>query len=129
MNHVFGQHNNCSQYFCNRSEEPNEILELSENFLNHVTNVLLDRNSNIVEQFNSIIAKFVGGKRINYSLSNSYKVRCAIAVVSHNIRMPHTSFTEILPNTNSKIIRKIEIRRHEKVKKIVCLDKACFVKN
>ncbi|KAF2896350.1 hypothetical protein ILUMI_09813, partial [Ignelater luminosus] len=35
--------------------------------------LIYDLDSNIVEQYHSVVAKFVGGKRINYSKSNSYK--------------------------------------------------------
>lgn len=33
-------------------------------------------NSNDAEVFNSILAKYIGGKRINYCKSNCYKDRC-----------------------------------------------------
>lgn len=41
-------------------------------------------NSNIVEQFNGIVAKYIGGKRINFSLGKSYKIRMNAAVIQHN---------------------------------------------
>lgn len=40
--------------------------------------------TNSAETFNSIVAKFVGGKRINFSLKNSYETRCKAAAISYN---------------------------------------------
>lgn len=35
-------------------------------------------DSNMVESFNSIIAKLIGGKRVKYALKNSYYKRCTL---------------------------------------------------
>jgi hypothetical protein len=50
----------------------------------HCSNLLQDVESNIVESFNSIIPKFIGGKRINYALKNSYSTRCMLVTISKN---------------------------------------------
>lgn len=34
----------------------------------HADSLIYDVNNNYVESYNSVVAKFVGGKRINYSL-------------------------------------------------------------
>lgn len=47
-----------------------------------------DVDNNVVEQFNAIIAKMIGGKRVNYCLRGSYQSRCSAAVVSHNTKKP-----------------------------------------
>jgi len=41
-------------------------------------------NNNAAELYNSILAKFVGGKRVNFSLKGSYQLRCNIAVTAFN---------------------------------------------
>lgn len=86
-NHVLGEHSNCAPYFCTGSKE-NEInlvpqvkasglyqqLMVAVRYLaNNPRSLIYDVDSNSVEQFNSIVAKFVGGKRINYSLKRSYQ--------------------------------------------------------
>lgn len=41
-------------------------------------------NNNAAELYNSILAKFIGGKRINFSLKGSYELRCNAAVTAYN---------------------------------------------
>lgn len=48
----------------------------------HTSSLILNVDSNIVESFNSIFAKLIGGKRINFVLKGSYAGRCAIATVT-----------------------------------------------
>jgi polyferredoxin len=43
-------------------------------------------NINIVETFNAIVAKFVSGKRINYSQRSSYTSRSIGAAASFNLK-------------------------------------------
>lgn len=38
----------------------------------HADSLICDVNNNYVESYNSVVAKFVGGKRINYSLRGNY---------------------------------------------------------
>lgn len=45
-----------------------------------------------VEEFNSIVRKFIGGRRINYCLKRSYQVRCCAARVAHNSKRPVYKF-------------------------------------
>jgi len=59
----------------------NKILR---NLARHSSRLLQDVDSNIGESFNSIIAKFIGGKRINYALKNAYYTRCMLATISKN---------------------------------------------
>ncbi|XP_045764081.1 uncharacterized protein LOC123866492 [Maniola jurtina] len=46
--------------------------------------LILDVTNNTVEQFNNVIAKFIGGKRVNYTTRGSYQARCFGAVTSWN---------------------------------------------
>jgi len=41
-------------------------------------------NNNAAELYNSILAKFVGGKRVNFCLKGSYELRCNAAVTAYN---------------------------------------------
>lgn len=46
--------------------------------------LILDVTNNTVEQFNNVIAKFIGGKRVNFTGRGSYQTRCYGAVTSWN---------------------------------------------
>lgn len=99
-NHCFGDHTRCAAYFCKPENKTKETVNMvptlkkDETFeeimknLNRLTqnseSLIEDVDSNISEKFNSIVAKFVGGKRINYSAGPSYKDRCLLAVIQHN---------------------------------------------
>ena len=98
--HVFGEHKKCKQigYFkCNPTpDEINYIPLMVEcglyadlyqflyTLLTHVESLLENKNTNQVECFNSIICKFVGGKRINFTNKGSYEFRCNLAAISFN---------------------------------------------
>lgn len=125
--HVFGEHKSCAGYFCSDSKpgDVNRIPELKESGLyeeimkpvgylaNHSRSLIFDVDSNSVEQFNSIVAKFVGGKRINFSMRRSYQGRCAAAVVSHNTKKPHSILHKSMCNNISPncYIKRLENRR------------------
>lgn len=44
----------------------------------------MDVDNNACEQLNSVINKFLGGKRINFTQKSSYSTRVHAAVVSYN---------------------------------------------
>ncbi|KAJ8883883.1 hypothetical protein PR048_015738 [Dryococelus australis] len=84
--HVFGDRTHCPErgYFCNgpKPKESNEKLgffteiQLALNRVAHHTNSLIeDVDNNCVEQFNYLVAKTIGGKRINFSMSQSFQNR------------------------------------------------------
>lgn len=125
--HIFGSHENCNAYFCHGKQEKNfvealknsglfhKLMEITNNLADHAKSLLKDANNNIVEQFNSIVAKFVGGKRINYCLKTSYQARCSAAVVSHNSKMPlyqlHKTMFDCSPGLISKLSEQRKKRR------------------
>ncbi|XP_069361994.1 uncharacterized protein [Maniola hyperantus] len=94
--HVFGDHEKCKPYFCKGVIGENFVPEMKKCGLWYdlfaalsliVTNVeslLMAQTNNIAEQFNSIIAKFIGGKRVNYCLRGSYEMRCYAAAAKQN---------------------------------------------
>ncbi|KAK4882555.1 hypothetical protein RN001_005874 [Aquatica leii] len=95
--HILGDHDACENYFCKKkSLEENLVPDLQTSGLydvvatinmrlaNNAVSLLHDVDTNSAETFNSIVAKFVGGKQINFSLKGSYETRCIAAAVSYN---------------------------------------------
>ncbi|KAL4119849.1 hypothetical protein QTP88_012613 [Uroleucon formosanum] len=99
-NHVFGDHENCSDYFCTRKHlgEENYVPDMKRVGLwddigsirsaltYHTESLMFNLNNNAAENYNSILAKFVGGKRVNLCLRGSYELRCNAAVTAYNVR-------------------------------------------
>lgn len=99
--HAFGNHANCKAYFCTKVGEVNEN-KVSDGFFTsslwqridfilqgvaaHSRSLIYDVDSNRVENFHSVVAKYVGGKRINFSKKNSYQLRVHAAAVSFNAK-------------------------------------------
>ncbi len=98
--HYFGVHDKCRSYFCKKKTEQGaidnmnlmkqdgiyyEIMNLIQTYFAGNAKSLLEGNSNNqAEQFNNVVAKYLGGKRVNFSLAGSYGARVAMAVVQHN---------------------------------------------
>jgi len=93
-----GSHKHCEKYFCNGNKSINELDLLDDaekcglvreinqivgRLVMHTESLLLNVDNNVCEQFNSIINKHLCGKRINFSLRNSYDTRIE-SVVSYN---------------------------------------------
>lgn len=133
IHHVFGNHVACAEYFCDKKKliETNyiekiisqdyefyeAINKILRNLARHSSSLLQDVDSNIVESFNSIIAKFIGGKRVNYALKNSYYTRCMLATISKNNKRPiyslHKALYKKSPFKKSNF-KALEILRKEK---------------
>lgn len=99
IHHAYSNHRNCNKSICPKSnlpqpeQEPHEIFKcriwthiqfIAANVASQARSLIENADSNVVKRFNGVIAKFVGGKRINYALRRSYQGRCAGAVVSFN---------------------------------------------
>lgn len=97
--HIFGEHKNCAKYFCDgqrKKFETNlvkalekvglweELEKLFQKLAGHSRGLLHCMNNNAVENLNSIICKFLGGKRKNFTQRSSYPMRLAVSVVSKN---------------------------------------------
>ncbi|CAH2092627.1 unnamed protein product [Euphydryas editha] len=98
IEHGYGNHRLCSDYNCIKEKG------ITDNTINSVQNstflfrlnaiiattankarsLIEDMDTNTVECFNSVIAKFIGGKRVNFSSRRGYQARCAAAVISFN---------------------------------------------
>lgn len=133
--HVFGEHKVCSERgykFCKAAERPTEknlVPELEDSGLYGKINVLIrdisahsrslieNVTSNPAEHYNAAIAKFIGGKRVNFARGRSYKGRCAAAVIRHNTGMPiyklHKEMCKSSPGEYCKSIEKKRKRINE----------------
>lgn len=130
--HVFGEHLRCAdlQYFCKGTGKPEELNHVPEMKRNQIyqkimvvvntladfsSHLILDVDSNIVEHYNSSVAMFTGGKRINYIQKNSYETRCTAAVVSYNTGRPfyklHKTLTKSSPKGYSKLFEERSKRK------------------
>lgn len=96
-----GQHTNCASYFCEPGTKNNELNLVPEatgsgmmaeiqncvsRLISKASSLLENKTNNICEQFNSVINKHVGGKRINFSSRGNYTTRIEAAVVAFNTK-------------------------------------------
>lgn len=129
--HIFGDHKKCQSYFCNGKESENlvedmrtsgffqEVFKILRYFSTHSNSLVEFVSSNAAEQFNGIVAKFTGGKRINFSLKKSYAYRVAAAVIQHNSkRLCYSVHKTAFLSSPSCVMKKIELKRSlKKVRK------------
>lgn len=131
ISHVFGDHNYCDQYFCKgrklneRNLIPamkecgmfNDIMVCANRLICHSTSLIKNMTNNSAENYNSVLAKFIGGKRIDYSKRGSYSMRCHLAGISINakggfLNSIHKAVTGNSPGVyTKKFVRKQENRR------------------
>lgn len=120
--HVFGNHVNCATYFCkNKNEKTNknyvpdmeqsglwaDILSARNLLAHHSSSLIYSVNNNSVEGYNSVVTKYVGGKRIHFSHKGSYQARCSAAVLSYNagpksISILHKTICNVSPGDFTK---------------------------
>lgn len=142
VNHVFGDHVSCPEYFCSKKDERNYLQELAPKIKSEIKtlvnrlsrnskSLIIDVDSNVAERFNSIVAKTVGGKRINFSTGQSYRYRCHVAVIQHNTeRAGSTILKEIYPKSETKLLTNIETGRiAQNVKRKIRRSKEILVRN
>lgn len=101
--------------------------------------MLQDVDSNIVESYDSIIAKVIGGKIINYAMKRSYSGRCMIAAVSKNTKRPlyalHKTLYKKSPskkrfiNLMENLRKKKQLRQNEVRKQNKRFKKSLFISN
>jgi len=125
IKHIFGKHDNCDNYFCNKNTEATpefdlicsskelfvRLIQIVSALSNNSRSLIEDVDNNVVERFNSIIAKCVGGKRINFSSGRSYQTRCKAAVVSFNTRRIHGSYKCHRGLSEYHLVNKMEASR------------------
>lgn len=140
--HVFGDHTKCNKYFCSGPKGENEInwvplmkesgffqdiLFIVERVVRNAESLILNMDNNVAESYNSVLAKFVGGKRINFTTRRSYSTRCEAAAISYNVpagefpRFIHKKVTQCSPGIFTKKIIAARAKRAKwmKSKKLV----------
>lgn len=66
---------------CGLMSDVNSVLR---RVVENASSLIYDVTNNSCEQFNSVINKYISGKRINYSLKQSYSTRVQAAIISYN---------------------------------------------
>lgn len=126
LHHVFGDHANCPTYIhahC-KNDDRNYVPALEQcgtfekmssamrQLMYCAKDLIEGETNNPAEHFNSIVAKFVGGKRVNFSLSNAYKFKANAAAVQHNTRTALSTFYNYkFKKYPPNLARKLELRR------------------
>ena len=127
--HIFEDHSKCASYFCNdeiKKRTENLVPELKANGMFqkveglalrlpfHAYSFVHNETNNMVESFNARVAKFVGGKRVNFSQRRSYAGRCAAAVISYNSgKLQSTVHKYIFGTEANREIIKLESYRQQ----------------
>lgn len=62
-----------------------DIVSCGERLISNAESLILNMTTNLAEVYNSVICKFVGGKRVNYSQKKSHELRCTAAPASFNL--------------------------------------------
>jgi len=79
----------------------------------HTESLMYGYNNNSAELYNSIVIKFVGGKRVNFSLKGSYQLRCSAEVTTYNSGPNRLSlFNKHVTNKSPGRFTKMYIKRH-----------------
>lgn len=107
--HGFGDHTKCREHFCDKLGSMEDLPKdfyfsalwqrisfITQNVASHARSLKQDVDSNIVERYHSIVAKYVGGKRINFSRRNSYQGRRRAAAVAFNEKKSISQLYKIL---------------------------------
>lgn len=131
FNHVFGDHAKCPAYIKKSCKDTKNYipaltacgtLEKMSKIMRKLTycakDLLKGETNNVAEHYNSIVAKLVGGKRINFSLSNAYQFKANAAAVQHNTLTSLSTFYRTkFKRRPSPLARKIELRRLQKCRR------------
>ncbi|RVE52850.1 hypothetical protein evm_002507 [Chilo suppressalis] len=136
--HTFGDHSRCKASFCtvmNKSDGNPETVDkqfftstlwsriclIMSNVASNAPSLIHDVDSNLVERFNSIVAKLAGGKRTNLSLRGSYQTRCQAAIVSFNshkmMSRLYKSIQGHSPRCKIKLLEERRMRKLERMRK------------
>lgn len=95
-----------------------EIKNVFQRLALHSQSLYHNVDTNVCEQFNSIVAKTIGGKRINFSLGRSFDNRCHAAVIQHNTHHGISTFLETAFGIVAPVmLKKMESNRYNKRKR------------
>ncbi|KAJ8871911.1 hypothetical protein PR048_028251 [Dryococelus australis] len=129
--HVFGEHKDCHTMYCVRKDylEVNyvpllsnakifpEIVQCSDILLRRAGRLTEHVTTNVAENYMSLVSKYGGGKRIDFSKSGAYQCRCLVVALYHYtgpsyIDIPWKMQTDQSPGvTTINIIKRRENRR------------------
>lgn len=62
--------------------------------------LLHNYNNNLAEGYNAVIAKYIAGKRINFTGAGGYEARCSMAAVAMNTAMPVSKYFKHVYNVS-----------------------------
>lgn len=129
--HVFGSHETCDSYFCDKKKHQNDKNEIPEmrrsgqlkdittaltRLTDNAKSLLHNQHTNLVEQFNSVVNKHTACKRLFLSAAGSWEGRVDASVIDFNThRLGSTILTHKKELTESRLmgtwIYKLETRR------------------
>ncbi|XP_022911744.2 uncharacterized protein [Onthophagus taurus] len=130
--HIFGEHKDCVaiNYFnCSpKDSEVNyvpemkacgvyeDILACLHRITYNASSLLHNMNTNDAEHYNAVVCKFIGRKRVNFSLKNSYSIRCKAAALSFNEKSNYYNIIQkaLTSKDPRSILKKFIARRHRK---------------
>lgn len=135
--HVYGEHARCKDinYFkCDNKNEKNLVLAMKDcgiyddiltalkRLEDNASSLIMNMDNNLAEHYNSVVCKFIGGKRINFCRKGSYQTRCQAAAVSFNskedyYRVIHKVANEKSPGHFTKKFLKSKLKRNSVIKK------------
>ena len=132
--HVFGEHAECArlEYFCDGNNKENEenivpdlmkievyqdVKEILRPLLAHAESLLYNTTNNAVESLNGLIAKYTGGKRLNFAERGSYTGRCAAAVVEYNSKQVHSRLDAVMKKKTPEVVRQMEEKKKKEKEK------------
>lgn len=129
--HALGDHRQCHTRYCTKEKSIacSTIAQIEHSALWFRLKVILqsvaskcrslleDVDTNPVERFNNIVAKFMGGKRVNFTTRRAYQSRCHAAVVSYNTNRPlYTLHKKMLGKSPSSCIKRVDKKKEMKRK-------------
>ncbi|XP_076665658.1 uncharacterized protein LOC143367585 [Andrena cerasifolii] len=131
--HVFGEHAECArlEYFCDGKNKENEknivpdlmkigvyqdVKKILRPLLAHAESLLYNTTNNAVESLNGLIAKYTGGKRLNFVERGSYTGRCAAAVVEYNSNQVHSRLDAVMKKKTPEVVHQMEEKKKKAAK-------------
>ena len=129
--HIFGNHDNCRDYFCSSETESTTILsemmscgmfsDLMKYFkitAEKCEGILFGHTTNFAESFNSMIAKLVGGKRTNLIQRRSYEIQAKLAALKKNSQTTSSIYKKLNLNFSTLAKKKNREKNMKKINKI-----------
>jgi len=138
--HVFGQHDKCAAYFCKGAVagETNFVPDLEKAGMlveiraalsrvrDNAKSLLFSTTNNLAEAFNSIVAKLIAGKRINFARRYAYQMRCSAAAIQFNTKSFSSALHRKVIGRSPGIRLKKFTARTEKNRRRVAAKRRCF---